>query len=108
MNSEVIGLPLATEGTQEFATAHQLYKISVETDRYDGYMKHAFILDPSHGTNIALMTNLSLHQMDADKTNVQNLIKGFKKIKYEATEVKTHFSNLGKMLFLQHCQLGKV
>ena len=27
-------------------------------------------------------------EYDADKTNVQNLIKGFKKIKYEATEVK--------------------
>lgn len=25
---------------------------------------------------------------DADKTNVQNIVKGFKKIKYEATEVK--------------------
>jgi len=46
-------------------TSH-IYKIGVETDRYEGYMKHAFILDPSHGTNIALMTNLSLHQMDAN------------------------------------------
>ena len=27
-------------------------------------------------------------EYDADKTNVQNLIKGFKKIKYEAKEVK--------------------
>ena len=27
-------------------------------------------------------------EYDADKTNVQNLIKGFRKIKYEATEVK--------------------
>ena len=27
-------------------------------------------------------------EYDADKTNVQNIIKGFKKIKYEATEVK--------------------
>jgi copper chaperone CopZ len=27
-------------------------------------------------------------QYDADKTNVQNIVKGFKKIKYEATEVK--------------------
>jgi len=52
--------------SEQFATAHQLYKIGVETDRYEGYMKHAFILDPSHGTNIALMTNVSLHQMDAN------------------------------------------
>jgi len=27
-------------------------------------------------------------EYDADKTNVQDIIKGFKKIKYEATEVK--------------------
>lgn len=27
-------------------------------------------------------------EYDADKTNVQNIIEGFKKIKYEATEVK--------------------
>ena len=27
-------------------------------------------------------------EYDADKTNVQNIIKGFKKIKYEASEVK--------------------
>ena len=27
-------------------------------------------------------------EYDADKTNVQNIIKGFKKIKYEAKEVK--------------------
>lgn len=27
-------------------------------------------------------------EFDAEKTNVQNIIKGFKKIKYEASEVK--------------------
>ena len=30
---------------------------------------------------------------DADKTNVQNIIKGFKKIKYEASEVKKKATN---------------
>ena len=29
-------------------------------------MKHAFILDPKHGTNIALMGNVSLHEQRAD------------------------------------------
>ncbi|MBQ9261020.1 MAG: heavy-metal-associated domain-containing protein [Prevotella sp.] len=28
-------------------------------------------------------------EYDADKTNVKNIIEGFKKIKYEATEVKS-------------------
>ena len=46
-------------------TTH-LYKIGIETDRYEGYMKHAFILDPEHGTNIALMGNVSMHLLDAN------------------------------------------
>lgn len=55
--------------THSSALAHHtgpLYKIGIHTDRYEGYMKHAFILDPQHGTNIALMGNVSLHQTDAD------------------------------------------
>ncbi len=35
-----------------------------------------------------LKTKTVTIEYDADKTNVQNLIKGFKKIGYEATEVK--------------------
>lgn len=35
-----------------------------------------------------LKTKTVTIEYDADKTNVQNIIKGFKKIKYEATEVK--------------------
>ena len=55
------------EGGQTHHTApdvHHLYKIGVETDRYEGYMKHAFILDPEHGTNIAVMGNASMHLLD--------------------------------------------
>ena len=42
-----------------------LFRIDTETDRYEGYMKHAFIIDPSHGTNIAVIGNVSMHEMDA-------------------------------------------
>ena len=35
-----------------------------------------------------LKTKTVTIKYDADKTNVQNIIKGFKKIKYEAKEVK--------------------
>ena len=35
-----------------------------------------------------LKTKTVTIQYDADKTNVQNIIKGFKKIKYEAKEIK--------------------
>ncbi len=65
------GLGLINEkrkGGQTHHTApdlHHLYGINIETERYEGYMKHAFFLNPEHGTNIALMGNLSSHSMDA-------------------------------------------
>ena len=45
--------------------ASPLYTTAVETDRYEAYMKHAFIINQEHATNIAFMGNVSLHQMDA-------------------------------------------
>lgn len=59
------------EGGQTEHTAHMgttaapLFQTGIETNRYEAYMKHAFILNQDHGTNIALMGNASLHQMDA-------------------------------------------
>ena len=41
------------------------YRINIGTERYEGYMKHAFILNAAHGTNIALLGNVSLHKQDA-------------------------------------------
>lgn len=37
----------------------------IKTERYEGYMKHALVLDPTHGTNVALMVNTSMHLQDA-------------------------------------------
>ena len=42
-----------------------LYKIDMKTQRYEAYMKHAFILDKSHNSNIAWMSNASFHKLDA-------------------------------------------
>ena len=50
-------------------TPNTLYKIGIETDRYEGYMKHAFIIDPERGTNIAVMGNASMHLTDANYGN---------------------------------------
>lgn len=41
------------------------YIILMKTQRYEGYMKHAFILDQDHNTNIAWMSNASFHDLDA-------------------------------------------
>ena len=43
-----------------------------------------------------LKTKTVTIEYDADKTNVQDIIKGFKKIKYEATEVKKDKENKKK------------
>ena len=68
------GLSLLDEKRESGQTNHEgvldhqtepLYRINLNTHRYEGYMKHAFILDPSHGTNIAWMSSASMHEMDA-------------------------------------------
>ncbi|MBQ9356250.1 MAG: TonB-dependent receptor [Prevotella sp.] len=44
----------------------QYFHIGLATDRYEAYMKHAFIINPEHSTNLALMASGSLHQTTAD------------------------------------------
>ena len=93
------------EGGQTEHTSHlsHLYNIGIETNRYEGYMKHAFILDPSHGTNIALMTNLSLHQMDANYGNKQydvNEKNSYVQLLFETNFTTQH--NLAAGLSLNH------
>lgn len=41
------------------------YIIDLNTHRYEAYMKHAFILDQEHNSNIAVMANGAYHDMDA-------------------------------------------
>jgi outer membrane receptor for ferrienterochelin and colicin len=89
-------------------TSH-LYKIGIETDRYEGYMKHAFILNPEHGTNIALMGNMSLHQMDANYgmkyygVNEKNV---YAQLLFETNFTEQH--NLSTGFSLNHDYLNEV
>lgn len=46
-------------------TQQPLYRIGIETDRYELYMKHAFILNKEHATNIALMASGTLQEMSS-------------------------------------------
>ena len=41
------------------------YLTGINTDRYEAYMKHAFVLDRDHGTNVALMASGYVHKTDA-------------------------------------------
>ena len=89
-----------------------LFKIGVETDRYEGYMKHAFILDPEHGTNIALMGNVSLHQQDAnygDKHYGVNQKNAYAQLLFETNFTEQHNLSAGFSLnhdyLKENCQL---
>ena len=50
---------------EEHVHSDDIYRIKLHTNRYEAYMKHAFILDHEHGTNIAFMSSASMHQLDA-------------------------------------------
>ena len=88
-------------------TSH-LYKIGVETERYEGYMKHAFILDPEHGTNIAVMGNASMHLLDAnygDKHYSVNQKNAYAQLLFETNFTEQH--NLSAGLSLNYDYLTK-
>ena len=88
-------------------TSH-LFKIGIETDRYEGYMKHAFILNPEKGTNIALMGNVSLQQMDANyghKYYGVNEKTAYVQLLFETNFTEQH--NLSTGLSLNHDYLGQ-
>ncbi|MBR5748840.1 MAG: TonB-dependent receptor [Prevotella sp.] len=98
-----------TEHNSPLSTLHsQLFKIGVETDRYEGYMKHAFILNPEHGTNIAVMGNASMHLLDAnygDKYYSVNQKNAYAQLLFETNFTKEH--NLSVGLSLNHDYLTK-
>ena len=88
-------------------TTH-LFNIGIETDRYEGYMKHAFILDPEHGTNIAVMGNVSMHQLDANyghKHYSVNQKNAYAQLLFENNFTEQH--NLSVGLSLNHDYLTK-
>ena len=63
------GLSLLKEDRKSGQTDHAAmtnpYRINIGTDRYEAYMKHALVLNQEHGTNIALMGNVSMHKQQA-------------------------------------------
>ncbi len=41
-----------------------LWRGDIDAERYEAYMRHAFVLDHEHGSNIALMANFAIHNQD--------------------------------------------
>ena len=52
------------EGGQMEDVAPNPYRVLTEANRLDAYMKHAFLLDHNHNTNLALLATGSLYDFD--------------------------------------------
>ena len=88
--------------------APHLYRTGVEADRYEGYMKHAFILNPEHGTNIALMGNASMHLADAiygNRSYSVNQKNAYAQLLFETNFTEEH--NISAGLSLSHDYVGQ-
>lgn len=52
-------------GSLSYDTEHPRYAIDIETERYEGFMKNAYIIDEIHNTNVALILSGSYHKMNS-------------------------------------------
>ena len=52
------------EGGQLLKASANLYRVLTEAHRIDGYMKHAFLLNSKHNTNLAFLATGSLYKLD--------------------------------------------
>ena len=92
----------------EHVHSDEIYRIKLHTNRYEGYMKHAFILNYEHGTNIAFMSSASMHQLDAQYGNKFYDLN--EKNLYGSLMFETNFStqhNLSLGLSFNHDYLGQ-
>lgn len=93
---------------EEHVHSDDIYRIKLHTNRYEGYMKHAFILNHEHGTNIAFMSSASMHQLNALYGN--KLYDLNEKNLYGSLMFETNFStqhNLSLGLSFNHDYLGQ-
>ena len=108
------GLGVINERSEAGQTEHHhhssdpLYKIDLKTQRYEAYMKHAFILNRERNSNLAVMATGSFHKLDArygfkgydvDESNV------YVQAMYESDFTEKH--NLSVGLSLNHDYLGQ-
>lgn len=90
------------------ASSQPLFGIGVNTDRYEAYAKNAFIINPEHGTNIALMLSGSMHEADATYGRKHFYVN--EKNAYASLVFETNFSerhNLSAGLSFNHDYLGE-
>ncbi len=88
--------------------AHGRYDIDIETDRYEAYMKHAFVFDHEHGSNIALFTSASMQELSSTFGHKDYYVN--EKNLYASLVFETHFNeqhSLSAGLSLNHDYLGQ-
>lgn len=86
-----------------------LFGIAVNTDRYETYAKNAFIINPEHATNVALMASGSMHETDAvfgGKTYYVNEKNAYVSLMFETNFSERH--NLSAGLSLNHDYFGQL
>ena len=86
-----------------------LFGIAVNTDRYEAYAKNAFIINPEHATNVALMASGSMHETDAvfgGKTYYVNEKNVYASLMFETNFSERH--NLSAGLSLNHDYFGQL
>lgn len=94
--------------TSDNEVHHGLYNIGIETDRYEAYMKHAFILDHDHGSNIAVFTSASMQELSSTFGHKDYYVN--EKNLYASLVFETHFNEhheLSAGLSLNHDYLGQ-
>lgn len=99
------GVQLLSEKREGGQSAHHSspdaqhpYTISLTTNRYAAYMKHAFIFNPEKNSNLALMANAAIHRteghyghkaLDIDQRNV------YAQLMYETDMAPHHSMSVG-------------
>lgn len=78
-----------------------LYRIHIDTHRYEAFTKNAFIFDKEHNSNIALILSGSLHEQDADyglKNYDVNQKNGYASLLFETDFSSEHKLSTGLSL----------
>lgn len=84
------------------------YEINIETNRFEGYMKHAYIFDHHNGTNMALLASASMQEQSAEyglKEYYVNEKNAYASLVFETNIA--HIHNLSAGLSLNHDYLGQ-
>ena len=80
------------------STDNQRYKIIIESERYEGVLKNAYIFDEIHNTNVALILSGSIHKMNSLyglKTYDVNNNNAYAQLMYETEITPSHSISTG-------------